>query len=131
MTMTGETMGESAASEKAPGTRWKGWGGIALSFGGLGAAFAAAACCALPILLGSVGIGTSRLFGIGALAAPHRLGLLTIALIALAGGAWALWRHSRVACAPGAWCSRRSARVMTAASLVLGVVLAVLGYRYG
>jgi hypothetical protein len=46
-------------------------------------------------------------------------------------GAWALWRQARRVCEPGAWCDRGSVRMLTAVALVLGVVLAVLGYRYG
>jgi mercuric ion transport protein len=104
---------------------------MGLTVGGLGAAFGAAACCALPILLGSLGVGTAWLFGIARIAAPHRLALLGVAGALLAGGAWALWRQTRTVCAPGGWCARAAVRWFTSAGIVLGLALAVLGYRYG
>jgi mercuric ion transport protein len=99
--------------------------------GGFGAAFAAAACCGLPLLLSSLGIGSGWLFGIAVRAAPHRAALLIVAVVLLALGAWALWRQIRRVCEPGAWCARGSVRMLTAVGLIVGVVLAVLGYRYG
>lgn len=38
------------------------WGAMGLTVGGVAAAFSVAACCALPILLGSIGVGTAWLF---------------------------------------------------------------------
>ena len=102
-----------------------------LTIGGVGAAFGAAACCALPILLGSLGVGTAWLFGIARIAAPHRLALLGMAAALLAGGAWALWEQSRKPCAADGWCARPGVRWFTSAGIVLGLVLALLGYHYG
>jgi mercuric ion transport protein len=110
--------------------RSSGWGAVSLTLGGLGAAFAVAACCALPILLGSLGIGTAWLFGVAKLAAPHRTVLLAIAAISLAAGALALWRQTRAACPADGWCARPAVRRLTMLGVAFGLVLLVLGYRY-
>ena len=51
-------------------------GSLLLAAGGLAAAFGAASCCALPLLLGSLGIGSAWLVAVAWVAAPHRLALL-------------------------------------------------------
>lgn len=111
--------------------RLRGWSPVAYTAGGFGAAFAAAACCGLPFVLGSLGVGSGWLFGIAVRAAPHRGALLIVAGVLLASGAWALWRQARRVCEPGAWCVRGSVRTLTVVGLLVGTVLAVLGYRYG
>ena len=118
---------ESGANRR----RLRGWSPVAFMVGGFGAAFAAAACCGLPLLLGSLGIGGAWLYGVARQAAPHRIALLVLAATLLLSGAWAFWRRGRHTCNPGAWCERRSVRALTAAGLILGAVLLVLGYRYG
>lgn len=45
---------------------------VALTVGGLVAAFGVASCCALPFLLATAGVGAAWLGGIALLAAPHR-----------------------------------------------------------
>ncbi len=64
-----------------------------LTLGGLAAAFGVAACCALPLLLVSLGLGSAWLGGIASLSAPFRSLLLVFAALALAGGAFLLWRQ--------------------------------------
>lgn len=113
------------------GGRWREWRAAAFTVGGIGTAFAAAACCGLPLILGSVGVSTAWLFGIGEHAAPHRRALLVVSAALLACGAWALWRQRRRACEPGGWCSRPGVRLLVAFGLLAGAALAVLGYRYG
>ena len=49
--------------------------------GGLAAAFCAASCCGLPVLLGSLGLGSGWLVTIAWIAAPHRIALLIAAVI--------------------------------------------------
>jgi mercuric ion transport protein len=110
--------------------RLSSWGALSLTLGSIGAGFGVAACCALPVLLGSVGFGTAWLFGIAKLAAPHRSLLLDIGAASLAGGAIALWYQSRVVCATDGWCSRPAVRVLTAIGLAVSLVLLVLGHRY-
>ena len=51
-------------------------GATLLAAGGIAAAFGAASCCALPMLLGSFGLGSAWLIAVAWLAAPHRLALL-------------------------------------------------------
>ncbi len=118
-------------TDSKPARPWSAWGALGLTVGGLGAAFGAAACCALPILLGSLGVGTAWLFGIARIAAPHRLALLGVAAALLAGGAWALWNQSRKSCAVDGWCARPGVRWFTSAGIMLGLVLTLLGYHYG
>ena len=49
-------------------------GAALLTLSGIGAAFGVAACCALPIMLATAGIGTAWLAGIASVTAPHRAG---------------------------------------------------------
>src|SRR5438270_13319174 len=94
----------TTSRERAPA---RDTGALLLAAGGLTAAFGAASCCALPLLLGSLGLGSAWLGTVAWLAAPHRLALLTIAVICLvSGGGVFLWRRRMAACAPGAACGR-------------------------
>lgn len=108
-------------------------GAALLAAGGLVAAFGAASCCALPVLLGSLGLGSAWLFGLALLAAPHRAALLAAGVVCLAGGTLLLWRRRTAAayCAPGPSCrSRTAVRRLTAGALALGAVLLIFGYAY-
>jgi mercuric ion transport protein len=109
-----------------------GAGPVLLTLGGLAAAFGVASCCALPLLLTTLGLGTAWLGGVALLAAPHRPLLLTAAALCLLGGAALLWWQRRAAavCAPGAVCARPAVRGATAVGLLLGLVLLTLGYAY-
>jgi mercuric ion transport protein len=98
---------------------------------GLGAAFGAASCCALPLLLASAGLGTAWLSGIAWLAAPHQAWLLALAGLSLAVSAVLLWRQQRVAaCAPDGVCATPSVRRFVMLGLGLGLALLSLGYLY-
>jgi mercuric ion transport protein len=102
-----------------------------LTFAGLAAAFGASSCCGLPLLLGSLGIGTAWLSGLALLAAPDRLLLLAVGTMGLAGGALLLWRQSRAAtCTPDSLCARPAFRCTMVGGLVLGVLLLYLGFAY-
>src|SRR5713101_8687139 len=81
-------------------------GALLLAAGGLAAAFGAASCCALPLLLGSLGLGSAWLVTVAWFAAPYRVALLAMAVACLLGGGGVLlWRRHRIAaCAPGATC---------------------------
>src|SRR5712691_1829311 len=48
-------------------------GALLLAAGGFAAAFGAASCCALPMLIGSVGLGSAWLVTVAWIAAPHRM----------------------------------------------------------
>src|ERR1700756_3454483 len=78
-------------------------GALLLAIGGLAAAFGAASCCAIPIMLGSLGLSSAWLAGVAIFAAPHRMALVGAAVICLIGAATVLVRYWRaLACAPGA-----------------------------
>lgn len=66
-----------------------------LTLSGIGAAFGLAACCALPLLLLSLGFGTAWLVGIGFYAGLHRPEFLVVALAGLIGGAATLVVYRR------------------------------------
>ena len=103
-----------------------------LTFGGLAAAFGVAACCALPLLMISLGLGTAWLGGIASVAAPIRSLLLVVAALALAGGAALLWRQQRHAatCGPNGVCTPPAVRLVTLVGLIVGIVLLIAGYLY-
>jgi|SRR5271154_3684905 len=106
-------------------------GAFLLAAGGLAAAFGAASCCALPILLGSLGLGSAWLVTVAWLAAPHRIALLIAAVACLVGaGAVFIWRRRVAACTPGAACGSPANTVLLTGTLVAGSVLVVLGYLY-
>lgn len=107
-------------------------GALLLAGGGLAAAFGAASCCAIPLFLGSVGLGSAWLVAIAWLAAPHRIALVLLATACLAGGTLLLWRGRRVrVCAADAGCGRPALSALTTSVLAIGGILAVLGLVYG
>src|SRR5882672_10543115 len=80
-------------------------GSLLLGAGGLVAAFGAASCCGLPVLLGSLGLGSAWLVAVAWVAAPHRLALLITAVACLVGAAGLfVWRRRVAACAPHGAC---------------------------
>ena len=76
-----------------------------LAAGGLAAALGAAACCALPLAFGALGLGTAWLAGIAAFAAPIQPLLVLGAIACLAAGGAIAWRRRRACAADGA-CTR-------------------------
>ncbi len=122
----------SSVDGRPPAAPPKASGSALLTFGGLAAAFGVAACCALPLLLVSLGFGTAWLGGIASLAAPIRSLLLLFAALALAGGAILLWRQQRHAatCGPNGVCTPPAVRVLTLIGLIVGVALLIAGYLY-
>jgi mercuric ion transport protein len=104
---------------------------VLLTIGGLAAAFGVASCCALPMLLAGMGLGSAWLGTIAAASTSHRELLMGAAALSLAGGLGLLWRQSRPGvCAPGSVCARPSVRLITLGGLVAGFVLLYLGYTY-
>ena len=103
---------------------------VMLAVGGVLAGLATASCCALPILLGTLGLGSASLFRLAVVAAPHRIALLVIGGLAIAGAAVLLWRQRTSVCAPGSWCAKPGVRIVTSIGLVIGVLLLVAGYIY-
>lgn len=105
-----------------------------LTLAGLAAAFGAASCCALPMVLSSLGLGSVWSFGLALLVGPHRTVLLAAAAAGLVEGAFLLWRQRRgtaAACEPGAACSPNLAtRRVTTVGLAFGCALLTLTYLY-
>lgn len=101
-------------------------GPVALAAGGVAAAFGAASCCAIPMLLGGIGLG-----GIGSalfmpVLTPFQPYLLAAALACLVAGGVLLWRRGLCACR-----STQTATTLTLAGLVFGAALLALGFTYG
>jgi mercuric ion transport protein len=114
-----------ATSLPTPSTRGQGW----LAGGGAAAALAgllASSCCALPILMVSLGLGSVAGALVSVLAA-WRLPMLGLAALLLAAAWWSYWRR-RPACSSEQSCKPSSARWLpvglAAASAV--VLLALL-----
>ena len=106
-------------------------GATLLVAGGLVSAFGAASCCALPVLLGSLGLASAWLGSLALLAGPHRPALLAAAVICLvAGGGVLLWRRAVTTCAPGAVCGRPMPSALITGALSLGAILTVLGFVF-
>jgi mercuric ion transport protein len=102
-----------------------------LSVGGLLAAFGATACCGLPIVLATLGLGTAWLGAIALFTAPHQTTLVAAAaLLLLAGVVVFAWQRSRRPGASGARCVRPVAPITTAFGLLLGFALLTLGILY-
>lgn len=107
-----------------------GAGAVLLTISGLAVAFGTAACCGLPLILASLGLGSAWLIRPALLAAPHLALLLAISPLLLAGGAGLLWRQSRQTCEGKAICGRPAVRALTLLCLLLGIALLYLGYAY-
>jgi len=106
-------------------------GAVLLAMGGLAAAFGAASCCALPMLLGSLGISGAWLFGVTVIAAPHRLALIAAAVLCLVGaGIMLALRGRAIACAPGSVCGHRAVAPLVISLTIIGTALAVAGCLY-
>ncbi len=125
-------MSEVPARTALPTLRPRSAGAALLTFGGVAAAFGLASCCALPMLLASLGLGTAWLSGVAVLAAPIRTLLLGVGAVCLLGGAVLLWRQQRAAakCGPGGVCIPPAARALTLVALLLGAGLLWAGYAY-
>lgn len=121
-------------TEKTPAARRQknGSGAVLFTVGGLAAAFGVASCCALPLLLTTIGVSTAWLGGLALLAAPHRDALLIVGAVCLAGGAALLWRQQRTAatCGPNGACTPPAVRVVTLVGLLIGAGLLWAGYAY-
>lgn len=67
----------------------------ALATGALLAAFGVASCCAVPVALAALGIGSAGLFAIAALVGPYQLHALAAAVVCLLGAGALMWRQRR------------------------------------
>ena len=107
-------------------------GATLLVAGGLVSAFGAASCCALPVVLGSLGLASAWLGSLALLAGPHRPALLAAAVICLLAGGGMLLRCRRAAttCVAGAVCRRPMRSALITGALSLGAILTVLGFVF-
>lgn len=104
-------------------------GAVALAGSGVAAAFALAACCAIPILLAALGIGSSWLVPVVSASMPFT-GLLTaFSVAALAGSVFLVVRAGRT-CQPGDLCARPGFRWSVIVAAAIGAVLLVLSKIY-
>lgn len=105
---------------------------LVLIVGGVASAFGVAACCALPILLATAGIGTAWLTGIAMISLPYRNTLMIVSLVSLIVSAALLWRMQRTAarCGPDAICTPKWLRLSLLVGLLIGAGLLVGGYMY-
>ena len=62
---------------------------------GLLGAFGVAACCALPIALAAIGLGSSALLGVAQVVGPYQHAVLVGAVVCLATAGGLLWRQRR------------------------------------
>jgi mercuric ion transport protein len=117
--------------QNQPAGRARDTGALLLATGGLFAAFGAASCCALPLLLGSLGLGSAWLVAVAWLAAPHRIAVLIAATVCLVGGgAVFVWRRRVATCTPGVACGSARGTAAVVGVLSLGTALVVLGFLY-
>ena len=107
-------------------------GAALLTLSGIGAAFGVAACCALPIMLATAGIGTAWLAGIASVTAPQRDIWIAVSALSLLISAFMLWRthQNAVRCGGVAASSPRWLRIALAAGLLAGTALLVAGILY-
>jgi mercuric ion transport protein len=107
----------------------KSTGAVALVAGGIGAAFALAACCAVPVLLASLGIGAAWLAPIVSASQPHAEALTGVSAIALLGSVGVVARAPKH-CEPNATCTRPWFRWAVIAAALIGAVLLLLSKVY-
>ena len=107
----------------------KSGGAIALAGSGVAAAFALAACCAIPILLAALGLGATWLVPMVSATMPYT-GLLTIfSVAALASSVFLVVRAGRT-CQPGDLCARPVFRWTVIVVAAIGAVLLALSKIY-
>jgi mercuric ion transport protein len=119
---------DSAASSRKPTGRTA----VLATVAGLIAAFGLASCCAIPLLLYTLGIGAAAwLTKVGIISIQYREALTCLAVAGLGLGAVMLWRQWRAkTCAPDALCARPWVRALTAVALLVGAVMLTFGYIY-
>ncbi|WCP15677.1 hypothetical protein sphantq_04161 [Sphingobium sp. AntQ-1] len=118
--------------QPSPAPSSKGLAAASLTLAGIAAAFGVAACCGLPILFASAGIGAAWLGGIGIAAAPWRTPLLAVGAFCLFAGAVLLVRQQIAAtrCGPGGACTPLWVRALILVGLLVGGALLWLGWHY-
>lgn len=99
----------------------------ALATTGLMAALGAAACCALPVALGALGIGSAALFGVAMLVGPYQRYVMIAAIVCLTAAAYIVWRQSRArACGVAGPCARPALDWISRIAIVMALGLLAL-----
>lgn len=102
---------------------------VALVTSGIAAAFALAACCAIPFLLSGFGITAAIFVPLVSATEPYAdiLSVFSaVTLLASVGIVWFAPRH----CQPGSLCARPGFRWTVTAATAIGAVLLMLGKIY-
>jgi mercuric ion transport protein len=91
----------SHAERELRGNKIRATGATLLTGAGFLAALGAASCCALPLGLASVGLGSAWLVPLAVLTVPYQSYLVLLAVGCLIVGGSLLWRQDAVVCANG------------------------------
>jgi mercuric ion transport protein len=97
---------------------------------GFASALALAACCALPIGLAAIGLGSAWLNPIVRAAKPHGTLLDIVAIVSIAASVGLVTVAART-CAPGDLCARRGFRFSICGVALISLILLVAGRIYG
>jgi mercuric ion transport protein len=117
---------KSIVAQRPRLSRLRAFGPVALAASGVAAAFGAASCCAIPMLLGGLGLGSLGSAVFMPILGPYQHDLLGAATVCLLASGGFLWRRDLCAC--------QATRMTTAATLIglmLGGALLALGLAYG
>jgi mercuric ion transport protein len=97
--------------------------------GALLAAFGVASCCALPLALGVLGVGSTALVGIAVLVGPYQIHVLAAAVVCLFATAFVILRQRRAkACGGGEVRTRPLLGWFTAVAITLALALLALTF---
>jgi mercuric ion transport protein len=102
---------------------------VALAGSGVAAAFALAACCAVPLFLATLGISANWLVPLVSATTPYTELLTGFAVVALAASVFIVLRAKRT-CQPGDLCARPAFRWSVIVAAAIGAVLLVLSKIY-
>ena len=97
--------------------------------GALLAALGVASCCALPMALGALGVGSAALVGIAVLVGPYQIHVLAAAVICLFGSLFVMLRQRRARACGGAKAGTRPLLGwFTAVAIALALALLALTF---
>lgn len=101
----------------------------ACATGGLLAAFGVASCCALPVALGALGLGSTSLLGVAMLVGPYQIQLLAAAVVCLLVAGTVMWQQHRARAAPAA-CAPPNPVAQWVATASIGLALGLIGFTF-
>jgi len=102
---------------------------VALVTSGVAAAFALAACCAIPFMLSGLGITAAIFVPLVSATEPYADILSVFSALALLASVGIVWFAPRY-CQPGSLCARPGFRWTVTSGAAVGAVLLVLGKIY-